>query len=421
MKVALVNTFQFSGGAAVACYRLMQALQKNGVEANMLVQEMSFPDKNVAETEPTYIGRKKAFLRFAAERFYFLFHEKNKEVRFAFSPANIGTDISRHPLMGQADIIHLHWINFGFLSIDSLKKLIALNKPIVWTLHDMWAFTGGCHYSGTCTHYQTHCHNCPFLRDPHPTDLSYQVFEQKIALLSKATIHFVTCSQWLKGLATQSALLKGFPIQAIPNPIDTGVYKPTNKQQARETLQLPLDKKLILFGAFKIADPRKGVSFLQKALHILKNNYPAQTTNVGLLLFGKTDPDLVKNDMAFPQYHLGKLLSTPQLVQAYNAADVFVLPSLEDNLPNTVMEALACGTPVVAFDTGGLPEMINHGQNGYLARYQSAEDLAEGIYQILFSAEPNELSIEARQGVLTHYNESLVVQKYSQLYNQLLA
>jgi glycosyltransferase involved in cell wall biosynthesis len=421
MKVTLVNTFHFSGGAAIACHRLMQALQKNGIEASMLVQQKNFADTGVQEAEAGYIGRRKALLRFAGERAYFLMHEKNKEVRFAFSPANIGTDISRHPLIRQADIIHLHWINFGFLSIYSLKKLIQLNKPIVWTLHDMWAFTGGCHYSGTCTRYQTHCHSCPFLRHPHPRDLSYRVFEQKLGMISQANITFVACSQWLSSLATKSTLLQPFPIQAIPNSIDTEVYQPLSKQQAREALQLPLDKKLILFGAFKITDLRKGFSFLKKALYILKSKYPAQTTNVGLLLFGKTDPGLVKNDMAFPQYHLGKLSSTPQLVQAYNAADVFVLPSLEDNLPNTVMESLACGTPVVAFDTGGLPEMITHGQNGYLAQYQSAEDLAEGIHQVLCVADKARLSHQARQGVQTSFSENLVAQKYSELYKRLLA
>jgi glycosyltransferase involved in cell wall biosynthesis len=421
MKVALVNTFHFSGGAAVACHRLMHALQKNGVEASMLVQEKNFADTQVHEAEAGYIGRKKAFLRFAAERAYFLMYEKNKEVRFAFSPANIGTDISRHPLIEQADIIHLHWINFGFLSVDSLKKLIRLNKPIVWTLHDMWAFTGGCHYSGNCTRYQTHCHTCPFLRSPHARDLSYRVFEQKLTLLSKANITFVTCSRWLKDLAGQSTLLQHFPVQAIPNPIDTDVYKPLNKQQAREALQLPLDKKLILFGAFKISDPRKGFRYLQEALEIVKTRYGSAAIHTGLLLFGKTDPDLQKTDIAFPQYHLGKLSSTEKLVQAYNAADVFVLPSLEDNLPNTVMESLACGTPVVAFNTGGLPEMITHRQNGYLATYQSAEDLAEGIHQLLFISDMNELAKQARQQVLTHFNEGLVAQKYIQLYRQLLA
>jgi glycosyltransferase involved in cell wall biosynthesis len=421
MKITLINTFHFSGGAAVACHRLMHALQKNGVEATMLVQELNFPDKHAVEAQPGYIGRKKALARFAADRFYFLLHEKNKEVRFAFSPANVGTDISQHPIIGEADIIHLHWINFGFLSIDSLKKLLQLNKPIVWTLHDMWAFTGGCHYSGNCTHYQTHCHTCPFLKNPHPKDLSYKVFEQKLALLNEARISFVTCSEWLGSLAGKSTLLKPFPIQAIPNPIDTEIYKPIGRQQAREALQLPADKKLILFGAFKIADPRKGFRYLKEALQILKQNYPGQTESIGLLLFGKTDPELVKADLGFRQYHLGKLSSTEKLVQVYNAADVFVLPSLEDNLPNTVMESLACGTPAVTFNTGGIPEMITHGQNGYLAQYQSAEDLAAGIYRVLFSADAHALHTAARQKVLSDYNESLVARKYSGLYHQLLA
>ena len=419
MKVTLVNTFQFSGGAAVACYRLLQALNKNQVEASLLVQQQSFGDAHVLSIGDSFPGKQKAWLRFSADRFYFMLHEKNKAVRFAFSPANVGTDISHHPLIRQADIIHLHWINFGFLSLHSIEKLIDLGKPIVWTMHDMWAFTGGCHYSGDCKRYLSHCHSCPFLRNPHPEDLSYQVFEKKLALLARASITFVACSQLLANLAKESRLLAEFPVISIPNPIDTTVYAPIEKSLARKALSLPANKKLILFGAFKITDPRKGFIYLLQALHLLYQKYPASSEELGLLVFGKTDQALVE-ELPFPVYSLGTLSETSKLVEAYNAASVFVLPSLEDNLPNTVMEALACGTPVVAFDTGGIPEMISHLETGYLAEYRSAQSLAEGIYEVLFKATYATLSSNARKKVLDTYSENVVAEKYTALYKNLL-
>jgi glycosyltransferase involved in cell wall biosynthesis len=420
MKVTLVNTFQFSGGAAVACYRLLQALRKHQVDAHMLVQQQNFSDDLVAKADVSVGGKQKAWLRFSADRLYFMAYEKNKSVRFAFSPANVGTDISQHPLIRQADVIHLHWINFGFLSIHSLEKLIALGKPIVWTLHDMWAFTGGCHYSGECNRYQSHCHSCPFLRNPHPKDLSYRVFEQKLTLLKKASISFVACSQWLAGLARESRLLKEFPITSIPNPIDTNLYKPQDKVSAREMLVVPPDKQYILFGAFNISETRKGFLYLLQALHLLKSNHPELEQELGLLVFGKTD-EAILQELPFPVYGLGVLRQTAQLIQAYNAASVFVLPSLEDNLPNTVMEALACGTPVVAFNTGGVPEMITHQKNGFLAEYRSPESLAEGIYQVLFGLDSARLSQYARQKVLDAYSEEIVAEKYKDVYKSLLS
>jgi glycosyltransferase involved in cell wall biosynthesis len=398
----------------------MQALQKNDVDAWMLVQEQNFPDKQVSTIADSYIEKKKALLRFATDRFYFMLHEKNKQVRFAFSPANTGTDISKHPLIQNADIVHLHWINFGFLSLQSIEKLIQTGKPIVWTLHDMWAFTGGCHYSGECKKYQTYCHSCPFLKSPQPKDLSYRVFEKKLALFAKASISFVACSNWLADCARQSRLIQNFYIQAISNPIDTTIYKPAEKSEAKKALQLSTDKKLILFGAFKITDTRKGFTYLLEALILLQNKYPYMLNEVGLLVFGKTTEDDLWKNITFPVYNLGKVSQTEQLVNIYNAADVFVLPSLEDNLPNTIMESMACGTPVVAFNTGGIPEMINHLENGYLATYRSAADLAEGIYQVLFKQPYSLLSKASRQKVIENYSEEKVAEAYKQIYSKLV-
>lgn len=418
MKITLINTYQASGGAAVACRRLLRALRGHQTDATLLVQQQSGPEPFVVPFAANAWQEKSAFARFAAERLYFRFFEKSRNVRFAFSPANVGIDISRHPAVRQADVLHLHWIHFGFLSIRSLEKLFALGKPIVWTLHDMWAFTGGCHYSGGCTNYLSHCRNCPFLKNPSANDLSYKVFEKKKILFQKADIHFVACSQWLAGVARQSELLKGFPITAIPNPIDTQLYRPLDKHAIRRKLGLPPDRQLILFGAMNTQDSRKGFAYLERALQLLHGNNANLENQLELVIFGKSDAETLAR-LPFRVRDYGSVKGDAALVDLYNACDAMVLPSLEDNLPNTVMEALACGTPTVAFRTGGLPELIGHQHNGYLADYRSAADLAAGIRYVLDGNRHESLSHNARDSVVRRFSEGMVAAQYRALYENL--
>ncbi|MBC7923749.1 MAG: glycosyltransferase family 4 protein [Ferruginibacter sp.] len=417
MNVTLLSTSDTYGGAPIACLRLTKALRKHGVAARMLVQDQLGQEPEVTSIAPAAWQRKAAFLRFVRDRLSFLPYERSRQVRFAFSPGSVGIRIAGHPLVEQADLLHLHWINFGFLSLASLDELARLGKPLVWTLHDMWTFTGGCHYSRGCLHYQTHCHDCPFLRRPHPTDLSYRVFERKRALYAGANVTFVACSEWLAGLARQSALLGEAVIYAIPNPIDVQRYQPLDRREARQRLGLPPEKKLLLFGAMNTSDPRKGFAYLAEALSRLKRR--GATEELELVVFGKASASALAG-LPFKVHYLG--VSGPEkLIQAYNAADGFVLPSLEDNLPNTVMESLACGTPVVAFRQGGLPEMIDHAHNGYLAAYQSAEALAEGIAWLLApETDAGELRRNAREKVMGNYTEELVAGKYRRLYEGLV-
>lgn len=428
MKILLINTYDAYGGAAVACNRLLKALEKNNdvSTAQMLVQEKSSTQENIGEWANTYWRKKKAFLRFSLERLSFLPYEKDKSVRFAFSPANTGVDISQHPLVKAADIIHLHWINFGFLSIQSLQKLFQTGKPIVWTLHDMWAFTGGCHYAGTCTHFQERCGNCHFLRKPKDKDLSWRILQKKFKAYHNAQLHLVTCSKWLAQVAHQSSLFKRSisshnppSIQSIPNPIDTLDFYPQDKIQIRQQLGLPSDKFLVLFGAMNIADKRKGFEYFKQSLEVLKQMQNKTQQALELVIFGKTSEELIQL-LPYPSHNLGSLSSTEKIAQAYNVADLFVIPSLEDNLPNTIMESLACGTPVVAFDTGGIPDMVVHQQNGYLAEYKSAEDLAQGIYWVWQQADNKQLAHNAHQKVLDNFSEESVSDRYIKLYKKIL-
>lgn len=416
------------GGAAIACLRLLAILeQTEGIEVTMLVQEKKRDNPKVKAIAETWLQKKLAFERFVRERLYFKFQEKNKEVRFAFSPANSGIDISEHPLVQEADIIHLHWINFGFLSLKSLEKIFKLNKPIVWTLHDMWAFTGGCHHSGDCENYQISCGNCvQYLKTPSPTDVSNKVWQRKntifdysLRLRSGNGTTIVGCSKWLSNRAKKSSLFKDFTVKAIPNPLDTKLFLAQNKAEARVKLGLPIDKKLILFVAAKVSVIWKGFSYFQEALELLKSQN-SHNQYIELVVLGESDAETIEK-LPFKAHALGRISDVNQIVSVYSAVDVFVTSSIQENLPNTIMEAMACGTPAVGFEVGGIPEMIENKKNGFLAKYKSAESLAEGMKWVLFEANHDELSKNARKKVLDNYSEKVVIEQYLEVYRNLVA
>jgi glycosyltransferase involved in cell wall biosynthesis len=419
MKVALINTSDAGGGAAEACMRLLKALQLQQVDATLVVQHKSRNEFAVYSVEKNKLDKLHSNFDFFYERLPFIaFKAKDRSVRFAFSTANAGTDISKESVITEADILHIHWTNSGFLSIADLDKLIKLNKPIVWTLHDMWMFTGGCHYAGDCNHFENECGNCYFLRNPKPNDISHTGWLRKSKMLGDSNnISFVTCSNWLGEVAKTSTLLKNASIQAIPNPIDTELFSPRKMDDARKKWGIHPAKKIILFGAANIADRRKGLAYLIEALAYLKN-YPG-TENIEVVIFGK-NKRFDTSTLPFPVHQLNIITSASDLAEIYSLADVFLLPSIEDNLPNTIMEAMACGTPVVAFDTGGIPDMVDHEVNGYLAAFKSSADLAAGINYVLTANNPAKLSNAAREKVLRDFNNQKVAGQYISLYQSVL-
>ncbi len=420
MKILIVNKSATKGGAAIAAYRLYQALKKNGSDVKMLVEE-ACDIKDVECLANNWLNNKKAFLRFVRERIYFLPHEKNKEVRFQFSPAKVGIAIHNHPLVKEADIIHLHWVNHGFLSLKNLNDLFQLGKPVVWTLHDMWSFTGGCHYAGDCNHYLQECKQCPMLKKPSDNDLSQKVFELKKSIFSKYKhIYPVACSQWLQQQAQKSTLLSTKKIEAIANPIDTDVFRPINKEKCRQHFQLPIHKKLLLFGAANINDKRKGINHLLNALQVLAQSNPELHKELELVAFGKSDDEFL-SQFPFKTHRLSFINNKEEIAMLYNTADAFVLPSLQDNLPNTVMESLACGVPVVAFNIGGVPEMIKDDCNGYLVEMKDEKQLAEKMLQIVMQSDSNLMQNNARQFVIDHYSESKIAAQYVKLYQKILS
>lgn len=415
MRVLIINTSERRGGAAIAANRLMEALKNNGIKAKMLVRERQTDNVTVVSLRKSW----RRIWQFTWERFVIWatngFQKKNL---FAIDIANTGTDITDLPEFKQTDVIHLHWINQGMLSLDDIQKIINSGKPIVWTLHDMWPFTGICHYANDCKKYTTQCQHCELLVHPHHKDLSYKVFRRKQKLYSQAPITFVACSRWLEGIAKESALIKGHPITNIPNAINTNLFAPRPKNSIREKLKLPADKKLLLFGSMKITDERKGISYLIEACKLIAQNQPELREKLGVVVMG-SQAEQCASLFPFPIYQMNYVSNEKDLVDIYNAVDLYVTPSLQDNLPNTIVEAMACGIPCVGFNVGGIPQMIDHLHNGYVARYKSAEDLANGICWSLNEEDYPMLSGEARRKAVNTYSEQTVAMKYIQIYNHI--
>ena len=301
--------------------------------------------------------------------------------------AQYGQDITKTKEFQEADVIHLHWVNQGFLAFKELEKIVYSGKRIVWTMHDEWCFTGGCHYTGDCRQYQMGCESCPYVRASALRNAAHKAWEKKQQLYNKHNITFVTCSLWLKRISDKKALADGQKILAIPNPIDTSIYKPLNVPPTN----------MILFVAQRVDDERKGLKYLDKAVQILKK----RGEKVEVLALGRDIP---------------YISDEKEMAKLYAKSACFVTPSLQDNLPNTIMEAMACGTPCVGFNVGGIPEMIDHEVNGYVARYKDAADLADGISYVLVNRKM--LGEAAREKVLATYSEESVVKRYIKVYSE---
>ena len=416
MRVLIINTSERTGGAAIAASRLMESLKNNGIKAKMLVRDKQTDQISV-------VGLKRSWrlvwhflwermVIWAANRF-------RRNHLFAVDIANCGTDITSLPEFRQADVIHLHYVNQGMLSLKGIRKIFDSGKPVVWTMHDMWPCTGICHHARECGRYRAHCHHCPYLYGGGGRrDLSWRVYRRKQALYRGVPLTFVACSRWLEGRARQSGLLAGQTVLAIPNPINTNLFRPRPKAEARARRRLPQDRRLLLFGAAKATDKRKGVDFFVEACRILAEAHPEWRDTAGVVAFGSGSAAL-EGMLPFPVYVQDYVADEKEVVGLYNAVDVFVLPSLEENLPNMVMEAMACGVPCVAFQTGGVPEMVDHLHNGYVARCRDAGDLANGIRWVLEEGGYEGLCEEARRKAVSCYAEDIVAKRYIGVYNRI--
>ncbi len=388
------------------------------MEIHTLVLHRQTADPTVISVNRTLLQKGVNRFRFYWERFVIFIHNRfNRSTLFAVSLANTGTDLSRHPLIQQADLIHLHWINQGFLSLEDIKQLIRTGKPLVWTLHDMWACTSICHHSWGCDRFQETCGECPFLASHNPRDLSHRTWMKK-RFLASSGIQWVAVSSWLAGQVRKSSLTRSLNVQVIPNVIDVSLFFPQEKAAMRQAFGLPLDKKIILMGAARLDEPIKGFSFLKEALSRLSG----QRKDLLLVLFGTIrNPEPFFHALTVPCQSLGLITDPARVAQLYSAADVTVVPSYYETFGQTLSEAMACGCPVVSFNNSGQTDVIDHKVNGYLAAYKDSGDLAKGIEWVLNYPDTETISKACVDKVRTHYSEQVVAEKYLELYRNLLS
>lgn len=411
----MLNTDDSRGGAAIATYRLHRGLRSIGVDSHLMVLNKSTDDPTVIGPElKTRLKRAFAYLYKRREaRSTSLYYAKDRKL---FSPASCPDNLARRVGAFNADVVHLFWVNSGFMKIESLRQF---KKPIVWTLHDMWPFTGGCHYDDECGRFRQSCGSCPALRSEREHDISRQVWERKQKSWRDVPIIVVATSHWLAEMARSSSLFKDRRIEVIPNGIDTDRYKPLDKRTAREAYGLPQDRHLVLFSAFNATtDKRKGNQFLAPALKKMAQAGLGEKTE--LVVIGASAPENPP-DLGMKVHYMGHFHDEISQVLLYSAADVTVAPSMQENLSNTVMESLSCGTPVVAFNIGGMPDMIDHQGSGYLANPFESDDLAAGMMWVLENKERHDMqSQHARKTVLERYALKAVANQYLALYQDIL-
>lgn len=357
MKVLILSTYETTGGAAIAASRLLHALQSNGVEATMLCR------KNLS----WWHGKPQSWQSIVERGLIWASNGFSKKGLWDTDWGLFGQDITRTEEYKSADVIHLHYVQQGFISLGCIRKMLNDGKKIVWTMHDEWALDSIHHYT------YNPVKPCRFIEN------------KKRKLYASGKITFVTCSRWLKDLSKAKPLAQGQNIVSIPNPIDSDLFKPIPGKE----------KKDILFVAQNVNDERKGIKYLNEAVEILKR----RGINVEVKALGRDIP---------------YISNVKEMAELYASFRCFVTPSLQDNLPNTIMEAMSCGTPCVGFNVGGIPEMIDHKENGYIATYKDAKDLANGIVYVLDNQQ--QLSAKAREKVLQTYNEAVVAQRYMEIY-----
>ncbi len=408
IDVLVVNTYEKSGGAARAAYRIFSEIRRRSTNAHYLTLTREDSSRDISghlhRSLPGLAVR--ALTRLDWIPLYFYPHRRQGNFSPSFWPNPLRIRLTRF----RPKLVHLHWVGAGLLGMEELTEMKC---PIVWTLHDAWAFTGGCHYTRDCGGFKGCCGCCPQLGSKSENDYSRYLMRKKTKVFESLDLTVVTPSRWLAEMAKHSSLLAGRRIEVIPNGLDTEIFQPVAREIARRRLGLQTDGPVLLFGAQVMTDPRKGSDLLCAALRNLKR--PCT-----LLVFGIGNLQL-EDAPHITVCQLGNVADDAKLALAYSVADVYVCPSREDNLPNTVAEALACGTPCAAFAVNGLLDMIDHEKNGWLAKPFDTADLAQGIRWLVEHPKPDQLQEAARRKAVSEYSMTVMGDRYMRLYEEVLA
>jgi glycosyltransferase involved in cell wall biosynthesis len=424
MKIVQINTYDIRGGAARAAYRLHRGLLQIGQDCRMLVKRRDSTDSSVSCIVPKNLAEKfdKDFLLSTVIQGHYINSHRTDISNTIFSLPYPGYDLSALLPVQATDIVNLHWVANHYQSPLTLQELFALGKPVVWTLHDQWAFTGGCHYAAGCEKYRQDCVACPQLADD-PFDLPAAVLKDKRKLFKGANLTIVTPSRWLAACARESRLFKDLRVEVIPNSLEANVFSPLPKAEAKENVGIPAEAVTLLFVADHGGEKRKGFRELKAAIQCCLEDAEFQelvrNDKIRLLCFGHPNDEF--EAMGVPAVSLGYLDSNQEIRAAYAAADLFILPSLEDNLPNTMLESMSCGTPVVAFDVGGIPDVVVNGVTGRLAPVGDVRKLAGAILYLVFNPERREeMGQNCRKVMVEGYSLAVQAQRYLELYQELL-
>jgi glycosyltransferase involved in cell wall biosynthesis len=422
MKIVQLNTYDIRGGAARAAYRLHQGLLKIGQSSQMVVAQKSSTDETVFEVNLGKVEEsvEKQLLLGAAIQEYYINVHRTEISNTLFSLPYPGYDLSALPMLHEAEVINLHWVAY-YQSLTTLNSLFALGKPIIWTLHDQWAFTGGCHYTAGCQKYRQDCVACPQLAED-LFNLAATILKDKLELFKGANLTIITPSRWLAKCAKQSKLFGDLRVEVIPYALDTDIFYPIPKAKAKKNLGIEAEVVTLLFVAEHSIEKRKGFQELVAALqHCLDSRgfqELVQCEKIKLLCLGHSG--YKDGSLGIPAVFLGYLDSNEEIRTAYAAADLFILPSLEDNLPNTILESMSCGTPVVAFDVGGVPDVVTNGVTGQLACPGDVSQMGEAIVSLVLNPEQREeMGKRCRQQMIEKNSLTDQAERYLQLYQEL--
>ena len=444
MRVVIINKSDITGGAAIVSRRLMEALRKEGIDAKMLVIEKLTDSPNVVSVYDnkgfsiSRNGKKSCFrlsdpyirYKFLLERLkIFIANGFNRQTLFKIDSGEEGLPLWNHPLVKDADAILINWINQGMLSLKGIKKIQALGKPLIWTMHDMWEMTGICHHAGTCDHFIEQCGKCHLLGNKASSnDLSHKIWKQKFLMYSDNDLMkktaFVAVSTWLKSKALQSSLLKAQRLYVIPNAFNLSALTSIDDNSERQKE----GKIRILFGAARLDDPIKGLDTFKETCRILKNNYPDIASNLEVAMFGNIKNPLALEGFELPLIHLGILRGDDAVKQAYKNSHILVSSSSYETLPGTLVEAQAYGCIPVSFNQGGQKDIVNDGETGFIAQYDEtfanrAENLSRAIIKAVdIIGKPDEykdMICRMQQNVKNKFSYSQIAKRYIALIEEL--
>lgn len=408
MNILHIQAGDLSGGAARGTYWLHQGLLECSINSKILSNKLNtLNDPSVVSILKNNRAIFNSFLRRQID--YLPYRFPGKKITTPFSIGIKGFNFLKTKEYKEADIIHLHWINDGFIDIKILKKI---NKPIIWTLRDMWPMTGGCHYAMDCENYKKECGKCPQLKSNKNFDLSKLVFNRKMKYLP-TNIKLVGISNWISSVAKESLLLKNYNIRTIYNNINLNSFFPINKKTAKDSLGINSSKKMILAGSQNLYSFFKGFDKYLDAVKLLdKKKY-------FLCFFGASDKSEART-LGFEHKNFGFINDEKLLRKLYSAADIFVAPSVMEAFCKTIAESMACGTPVVCFDATGPKEIVDHKITGYKAKPFDVNDIANGINWIAKYPFYEKLCKDAREKVMKKFDNKVIAKEYIKLYNELL-